>query len=112
MAVLPENMDRLNADDTRTSISIIDNYIRYMGERIEFAFSNMTKTVSNAGVSSATLYIMVVALTNQLSALQSTVNTVQSTVNTISGQITAINEEIQSLKDRVTALEGTTEPTT
>lgn len=106
MAVLPESMDRLNVDDSRSALSVIENYIRYMSERIEFSFSNLTKNISDAGVSSATLYIMLVALTNQLSAIQSTVNSNSAQLTEISASINTLNTEISALKDRVSALEN------
>lgn len=43
MAVLPENMNKLNVNDTRASLSTIEAYIRYMGERIEFFASGQAK---------------------------------------------------------------------
>ena len=76
MAVFPENMDKLSADDVPGSLSIIENYIRYMGERMEFAMRNMTKTVSAAGVSSAEMYILLTALQNTVSAVSSTISDV------------------------------------
>ena len=98
MAVFPENMERLDLNDARKSLSIIQDYIRYMGERIEFSMRNMTKTVSDAGVSSTELYILVQAQTQTLAALQ-------STVNGIAGTITSMQRDIADLTERVTALE-------
>ena len=120
-AVLPENMDKLNVEDVRSSLSIIENYIRYMGERIEFSMRNMTKTVSAAGVSSAEIYVLITAMSNNLSALQSTVNgmsgNITSLTNTQTRMQTALEqvqtrlEEMQTqlddLEGRVAALETT-----
>lgn len=112
MAVFPENMDKLSADDVPGSLSIIENYIRYMGERMEFAMRNMTKTVSLAGVSSAEMYVLLTATSNSLSALQSTVNglsgnvtTLQGQVNSLLGSVDALSTRMDSLGARVTALE-------
>ena len=99
MAVFPENMDKLNADDARGSFAIIENYIRYMTERTEFAMRNMTKTVSAAGVSTAEVYILLMAIQNELSALK-------STVNGLSGNVTTVSNQLTSLQEKVTALEG------
>ena len=100
MAVLPENMDRLNVEDAKASLSIIENYIRYMGERIEFSMRNVTKSVSAAGVSSAEIYVLVTAMSNTLSALQ-------STVNGMSGTITQMQTKIADIEARLAALEST-----
>lgn len=99
MAVFPENMERLDLNDTRGSLSTIQDYIRYMGERIEFSMRNMTKTVSEAGVSSAEVYILVQAQAQTLAALQ-------STVNGMAGTITSMQRDISDLNERVTALEN------
>jgi len=120
-AVLPENMDKLNVEDVRSSLSIIENYIRYMGERIEFSMRNMTKTVSAAGVSSAEIYVLITAMSNNLSALQSTVNGMSGNITSLTNTQTSMQaaleqvqtrlEEIQTqlddLEGRVAALETT-----
>ena len=131
MAVFPESMNKLDPEDTRGSFATIESYIRYMGERMEFAMRNMTKTVSSAGVSSAEMYILLTALQNDLSALKSTVNgmsgsitslssqvgemqskiqEIQNSVSTLDSKVTAVENSISSLDARVTALEsaGTT----
>lgn len=120
-AVLPENMDKLNVEDTRSSLSIIENYIRYMGERIEFSMRNMTKTVSAAGISSAEIYVLITAMSNNLSALQSTVNgmsgNITSLTNTQASMQTALEQmqakleemqtQLDNLEGRVAKLEST-----
>jgi peptidoglycan hydrolase CwlO-like protein len=124
MAVLPESMDRLDVQDTEGSLSKVQDYIRYMGERIEFSFRNMTKTVSAAGVSSAELYILIQAQAQTLAALQSTVNSMAGSITTLQGSVTAlqtaiaeigtrldgIDSSIADLDARVTALENPTTP--
>ena len=114
MAVLPESMDRLNVEDPKASLSIIENYIRYMGERIEFSMRNVTKSVSAAGVSSAEIYVLVSAMNNTLSALQSTVNgmsgnitSLATTQATMQSQIAAMQEQLDDLEARVAAIEAT-----
>ena len=113
MAVLPESMDKLNTDDTRGSLTIIENYIRYMGERVEFAMRNMTKNVSAAGVSSVETYILLTALQNELATLKSTVNDLNGTVtglgtqvSGLSGSIQTMQESIASVNESVSALDG------
>ena len=120
MAVLPENMDRLNVEDTKSSLAIIENYIRYMGERIEFSVRNVTKSVSAAGVSSAEVYVLVTAMSNALSALQSTVNGMSGNITSLAntqasilaqlGQmqttLVGLQEQLDDLEDRVAAIEA------
>lgn len=115
MAVLPENMDRLNVEDAKASLSIIENYIRYMGERIEFSMRNVTKSVSAAGVSSAEIYVLVTAMSNTLSALQSTVNGLsgnitslansQATMQTQLGQLGQLQAELDGVKTSLSGMQ-------
>lgn len=42
MAVLPEGMERLDAEDVRGSLRTIEEYIHYMRERLEFAMGGGT----------------------------------------------------------------------
>ncbi len=105
-AVLPESMDKLNVQDPGGSLSIVENYIRYMGERIEFAMRNMTKTVSAAGVSSAEIYVLVTAMSNSLSALQSTVNGLSGNVTTLQGQVNSLLDSVGTLDTRLDSLEA------
>ena len=75
MAVFPENMNRLPAGDSEKALGTLDDYIRYMRERIEFSFENMTKSVNAVGVSSVALYESVQEALGDLSALSSRVST-------------------------------------
>lgn len=99
-AVLPESMNRLNVENTQESLSTIEAYIRYMGERIEFYMRNMTKSVSDAGVSSVEVYAAVTALSNTVGALQ-------STVNSLNGSVTGLGAKIADIEQRLSALEAT-----
>lgn len=107
MAVLPENMDKLNVSDTEGSLSKIEDYIRYMGERIEFSIRNMIKTVSAAGISSAELYILIQAQAQTLAALQSTVNSIQGSVTALQGNMTALQASIGTINDEIAAIHNT-----
>lgn len=113
MIVLPESMNKIDVDEPQRALSTIDNYIRYMCERVEFAMRNVTKSVSDAGVSSAEMYVLLVALQNtvsevssRLSTLTGTVNTMQSTISGLSTELSTMQASINSLDERVKALEG------
>lgn len=105
MAVLPESMDRLNVEDTKASLAIVENYIRYMGERIEFSLRNVTKSVSAAGVSSAEIYVLVNAMSNTLSALQSTVNGISGNITSLANAQAAMQTRLDELEARLAAIE-------
>ena len=105
MAVFPESMDKLNADDVRSSLPVMENYIRYMCERVEFAMRNMTKNVNAAGVSSVEMYILLTALQNEMATLQSTVSGLNGTVNGLGTQLSNVQSSITSLENRMSTIE-------
>ncbi len=92
MAVFPESMDKLNTDDIPGSLAKIQDYVRYMSERIEFSFRNMTRNVNAAGVSSTELYVLYQAQAQASASMQ-------STLNSISGNITALQETVAGHTD-------------
>lgn len=113
MAVLPESMNKLDLQDGPGSLSRIENYIRYMVERIEFAMSNMGRNVGEAGTSSVEVLLMVKAMANDLAKLTSAVGSLTGEVTSANTRITEMQESIESIQgdmtalgERVTALEG------
>ena len=105
MAVLPESMDRLDVNDAPGSFAKIQDYIRYMGERIEFSMRNMTKTVSAAGVSSAEIYILYQAQSQQLAALTSTVNGIAGNITALQRELASVTERLEAIDDALQALD-------
>ena len=111
-AVFPERMDRLNNQDPATSLSVIEQYIAYMTERIEFSMRNMTKTVSEAGISSAEMYIIIQAQAQILANLQSAMAAAQGAITSLQGNmrqaqtdIADINAALQAAEQRLDELE-------
>lgn len=45
MAVFPERMKPLDPNNSQESLKTIENYIRYMTERMEFTHSNDNKVI-------------------------------------------------------------------
>lgn len=108
-AVFPENMDKLDTADVPGSLSKIENHIRYMQERVEFSMKNTTRAVSEAGVSNAQVYILLTAISNNLSALTSTVQGIQGDVSTMKADISTLNSSVDTLKTAVSSLESADE---
>nr|DAG59304.1 MAG TPA: Reovirus sigma C capsid protein [Caudoviricetes sp.] len=127
MAVIfPESMNRLDLDDPSSSLSTVENYIRYMTERMEFSNKNLSRTVNSAGVSTVEIIQLLVELSNAISTLQSTVSGLQGTVTGLNTRVGALEtsvtnlnsamttaqNQIGALDDRVTALENESGGTT
>ena len=98
MAVFPESMNKLDVNDTTGSFNRIENYIRYMTERVEFAMRNMTRNVSDAGVSSVEILLLVQEMAGGMA-------TINNTVNSMVGEITSLNSRVAEMQDKQTALE-------
>lgn len=106
MAVFPESMNKLDAQNVPKSLDIVENYIRYMTERVEFSTSKMTKSVNSAGVSSVALLQLVQDVGSAVSVLQSTVNGMTGAMTELSGRLTALEERVKALEEKGTG--GTT----
>ena len=119
MAVFPESMNKLDLADTTGSLARIENYINYMGERVEFAMTNVTRSVGQAGTSSVEVLLAVNKVLDEVSKISSIVNTLageivgtnsridkmQDNINKMQGNITTLQESVTDLAGRVEALE-------
>lgn len=92
-AVFPESMDKLNHKNAEGSFAIIENYIRYMVERIEFSVRGVTRNVSSAGVSNVEIAI-------RLEEIANAVSSVASEINVIKGQITDLQSRVETLESK------------
>lgn len=97
-SVFPESMDKLDSDNVGGSFSILENYIRYMQERVEFAIRNTTRQVEKTGTSSAEIYILVTALNNSVSSIQSSVQSLSADISGMKSDVASVKKEASSLK--------------
>ena len=98
MTVFPETMSKLPLDNPRQALSILEGYIKYITERVDFANRNVTRVVSESGISTAEIYVLIQAIDHKLAA-------VESNLNTAVGDITALKSGLSALEARVKALE-------
>ena len=85
---------------------MVEQYIKYMCQRTDWAIGNVTKNVSKAGVSSAEMYILLTALQNTVSALQSAVNSQSASISALSQTVNTLGNDYAALAGRVTTLEN------
>lgn len=109
MAVFPEEMDRLDVSDSAGSLKRIENYIRYMTERVEFANKNTTRTVSEAGVSSVEVYKIIITVADTVAVLNGNMNILSTKMQEVQTSIEDLQEAVRDLTARVETLEGGTE---
>ena len=106
MPVFPEAMDRLDLNNTADSLRKVENYIHYMTERMEFANSNTTKTVSEAGVSNVEIYKMILTMGDTISLVNASLTNLTNRVNTINTTLTELGETVEGLAGDVKTMQG------
>ena len=103
VAVFPEQMDKLDLNDPVGSLRRVENYIRYMAERMEFANSRTTRTVTEAGVSTVGVYQAVVNLADTVAVLQASLTAMNGK---LTGQIQTIDTAPEAPKGKAAAPEA------
>lgn len=106
MAVFPENMNKLDVNDVPGSLGRVENYIRYMTERVEFSMRNMTRNVSAAGTSSVEILILVQELAGVVSVLSNTVSGMTGEITTLNNRVSEVQDKHSALEAKQTALEN------
>ena len=102
MIVFPESINAIPKSNPEDAFRIIEDYIRYMCQRTDWAISNVGKTVSAAGVS----YMLLQTLQNTVSALQSTVNSQGSSISALLQSVTTLGNDYAELAGRVSKTEA------
>lgn len=105
MAIFDKELNHLDPQDAAGSLRTLENYISYMRERLEFNNSNLTRTLSSAGTSTAEMVLIVAALQNNVQAMQSSVTAMQGQITTLEATVSGLNNSIQALSQNVTALQ-------
>lgn len=106
MIVFPESLNELPKSNPDEALRMVEQYIKYMCQRTDWAMGNVTKNVSKAGVSSAEMYILLTALQNTVSALQSTVNSQSASISALSQTVNTLGNDYAALAGRVATLEN------
>jgi uncharacterized protein YoxC len=106
MAIFDKELNHLDPQDTASSLRTLENYISYMRERLEFNNSNLTRTLSSTGTSTAEMVLIVAAIQNSVQAMQSSINAMQGQISTLETTVSGLNSSVQNIDQRVTALEA------
>lgn len=107
MAIFDKELNHLDPQDAAGSLRTLENYISYMRERLEFNNSNLTRTLSSAGTSTAEMVLIVAALRNNVQSMQSSINAMQGQISTLETTVAGLNNSVQTLSETVTALQTT-----
>lgn len=77
MAVFPERMKPLDPNNPEESLKIIEDYLRYMTERLEFTHSNDNKFIAENDVSASGVVKSLLEFADRLGQLERIVELLQ-----------------------------------
>jgi peptidoglycan hydrolase CwlO-like protein len=106
MAVFPESMNKLDLANPEESLRTIENYIRYMSERVEFSNRNITRNVSDAGMSSVEILLLLNDMASALSIVNSTVNGMTGEITTLNNRVTEVQSKQTEMDTKITELQA------
>lgn len=89
--VFPESMDRLDYQDLNESIHTLEDYIRYICERVDYTYGQLFKDIGGSGVLAVPIAIAV--------------NELQKDVKALQNQMAGVSAEATSALNKVSALE-------
>lgn len=89
--VFPEEMDRIDPANVPQSLRTVEDYIRYITERVEFAVGRTTRMASEGGISD----LAVVALLNEMNG---TLKSLESAVTNLRNDVSALDERVEALE--------------
>lgn len=107
MAIFDKELNHLDPQDTSGSLRTLENYISYMRERLEFNNTNLTRTLSSTGTSTAEMVLIVAAIQNNVQAMQSSITAMQGQISTLGTTVSGLNTSVQALSETITALQTT-----
>ena len=107
MAIFDKELNHLDPQDTSGSLRTLENYISYMRERLEFNNTNLTRTLSSTGTSTAEMVLIVAAIQNNVQAMQSSITAMQGQISTLETTVSGLNTSVQALSETITALQTT-----
>ena len=107
MAIFDKELNHLDPQDTGGSLRTLESYISYMRERLEFNNTNLTRTLSSTGTSTAEMVLIVAAIQNNVQAMQSNITAMQGQISTLETTVSGLNTSVQALSETITTLQTT-----
>lgn len=86
MAILPESMNGLSEQNVAASLRTIESYIHYMGERIEFSVSGITKDLGVAKTEAS-------GLSGRIGAIEERISSIENALSSLSQRVAALESK-------------------
>lgn len=106
MAIFDKELNHLDPQNVEQSLKTLESYISYMRERLEFNNSNLTRTLSSTGTSTAEIVLILAALQNNVQAMQSNITAMQGQITTLETTVSGLNSSVQALNGDMAELQG------
>lgn len=106
VGVFPQRMDRVNPEDPAGAIRTMEDYIRYMTERVEFSVTNHARNLRKQGVGMEEIAAAVAEQGDRVAAMTSQLLSISEQLGTVSTSLASLIETVRVLGLRVEALEA------
>ena len=106
VGVFPQRMDRVDPSDPAGSLRTMEDYIRYMTERVEFAVTNHARNLRKQGVGLEEIAAAVAEQGDKVAAMMSQLSGISEQLGTVSSSLASLAETVRVLGLRVEALEA------
>ena len=106
MNVFPEDMNRVDTTDAVAAIRQLENYIRYIRERVEFSANSLVKTVSS-NMTTAEVVQRLTDMEQRVASALSTIATYSGSISILQTDVRTINNtDLPDIRDNITSLNG------
>ena len=117
--VFPEKMNKVDFNNLKDAVKVMEAYMRYMCERTEYAVNNVSKVAAKAGNIGTEYIVQLENMQNEYSVLSNNINLVTADLanavermNIIADDVEFINSDLAAIKvkcedfeKRISALE-------
>lgn len=92
--VFPESMDRLDYQDLNESMHTIEDYIRYICERVDYTYGQLFKDIGSSGVLAVPIALAVSELQKDVKQLQNQLADVSASATSALNKSTRLEEVV------------------
>lgn len=102
--VFPEKMNKVDFNNLKDAVKVMESYMRYMCERTEYAVNNVSKTAAKAGNIGTEYILQMEKLQNDYSILSNNINLVAADLANAVERMNIIAEDVEFINTDITAI--------
>ena len=107
VGVFPQRMDRVDPEDPTGAIRTMEDYIRYMTERVEFSVTNHARNLRKQGVGMEKIAAAVAEQGDKVAAMTSQLLSISEQLDGVASTVGNLAETVEDLELRMEVLEAT-----